>query len=66
VQHVQTSADLRKEWFRSSDVVGITAGTSTPDTVISEAEHRLRDFAAHMAVQTNQSKETHELAIHVS
>jgi 4-hydroxy-3-methylbut-2-en-1-yl diphosphate reductase len=42
VYHVQTAADLREEWFRADDTVGITAGTSTPDSVIAEAEDRLR------------------------
>jgi 4-hydroxy-3-methylbut-2-enyl diphosphate reductase len=45
VQHVQTSADLRKEWFRSSDVVGITAGTSTPDAVIDAIERLLQQIS---------------------
>ncbi len=47
VHHVQGAADLRSHWFRSSDrVVGITAGTSTPDCLIDEVEAWLQDFAA--------------------
>jgi 4-hydroxy-3-methylbut-2-enyl diphosphate reductase len=38
VHHVQGPADLRDEWFRDTDTVGITAGTSTPDSVIDEVE----------------------------
>jgi 4-hydroxy-3-methylbut-2-en-1-yl diphosphate reductase len=38
VHHVHTDADLRPEWFRSDDTVGVTAGTSTPDAAI-EAVH---------------------------
>src|SRR5688572_25363344 len=34
VHHVQTESDLRPEWFHNAETVGITAGTSTPDTVI--------------------------------
>ena len=34
VHHVQTADDLREEWFRADDTVGITAGTSTPDMAI--------------------------------
>ncbi len=30
VHHVQTAVDLREEWFQAYDIVGITAGTSTP------------------------------------
>jgi 4-hydroxy-3-methylbut-2-enyl diphosphate reductase len=46
VQHVQTESDLRPEWFRDAGVVGITAGTSTPDHVIDSIEQRIRELAA--------------------
>jgi 4-hydroxy-3-methylbut-2-enyl diphosphate reductase len=42
VHHVQTAADLRPEWFRPEDTVGITAGTSTPDDIINDVENWLR------------------------
>ncbi len=45
VHHVQAVADLRAEWFHANDTVGITAGTSTPDTLIAEVEGRLKHFA---------------------
>jgi len=38
VHHVQKAKELRPEWFSASDVVGITAGTSTPDSLIAEVE----------------------------
>ena len=38
VYHVQTAADLHAEWFDANDIVGITAGTSTPDSVIAAVE----------------------------
>jgi 4-hydroxy-3-methylbut-2-enyl diphosphate reductase len=66
VYHVQTAADLREEWFCETDIVGITAGTSTPDAVIGEVEHWLREFAARMAVQSNQTRETYEQAFQVA
>ena len=45
VYHVQSAAQLRSVWFRSSDrAAGITAGTSTPDYVIEEVEAWLNDF----------------------
>ncbi len=46
VHHVQIDADLRPDWFRAEDVVGITAGTSTPDEVIDGVEQRLEEFGA--------------------
>ena len=45
VHHVQTEADLRVEWFRARDTVGLTAGTSTPDAVIDRVEQRIREIA---------------------
>lgn len=46
VHHVQTSADMRSEWFGSTQTVGITAGTSTPDSLVTEVEHWLASLAA--------------------
>ncbi len=42
VHHVQTDADVRPEWFEAAEVVGLTAGTSTPDDVIDRVEARVR------------------------
>jgi 4-hydroxy-3-methylbut-2-en-1-yl diphosphate reductase len=42
VHHVQTAEDLRCDWFDGVETVGITAGTSTPDSVVNEIEDRLR------------------------
>ena len=47
VYHVQTAADLHEGFFRADDTVGITAGTSTPDSVIAEVEHHLKTMAGH-------------------
>jgi len=41
VHHVQTAEELRAGWFRAEDTVGITAGTSTPDSVINGVENQL-------------------------
>jgi hypothetical protein len=46
VHHVETDADVRWEWFEGADVVGLTAGTSTPDSVIDAVEARIRDLVA--------------------
>jgi 4-hydroxy-3-methylbut-2-enyl diphosphate reductase len=45
VHHVQTAADLRPDWLVEARTVGITAGTSTPDAIIDEVEHRLQELA---------------------
>jgi len=44
VHHVQTESDLRPHWFRAAGVVGITAGTSTPDEVIDRIDVRIREL----------------------
>jgi 4-hydroxy-3-methylbut-2-enyl diphosphate reductase len=45
VHYVQTAADLRSVWFNGTERVGLTAGTSTPDSVIAEVEAWLQEFA---------------------
>ncbi|MFZ9854279.1 MAG: 4-hydroxy-3-methylbut-2-enyl diphosphate reductase [Limisphaerales bacterium] len=42
VHQIQTAADLRPDWFRDAQTVGLTAGTSTPDVVIEAVERTLR------------------------
>jgi 4-hydroxy-3-methylbut-2-enyl diphosphate reductase len=42
VHHVQTDADVHPEWFEAATIVGLTAGTSTPDEVIDRVETRIR------------------------
>jgi len=55
VHHVQTAADLRPDWFSVSDnVVGITAGTSTPDDVIDRVERHVRQLAVDERGQTTR------------
>ena len=46
VHHVQTAADLQEDWFRGDGVVGLTAGTSTPDALIDAVEREIRVLAA--------------------
>lgn len=45
VFHVQAAGDVRPDWLAGADVVGITAGTSTPDHVIDAVEARVRALA---------------------
>jgi 4-hydroxy-3-methylbut-2-enyl diphosphate reductase len=45
VHHVQTEADVRQDWFDAANVVGVTAGTSTPDEVIDRVEARIRQIS---------------------
>ena len=38
---VQGAGDLERGWFDGANVVGVTAGSSTPDYVIDEVEERI-------------------------
>ena len=50
VYHVQAPADLQPNWFLGASTVGITAGTSTPDTMVEAIEQRLRQLTPPVAV----------------
>ncbi len=60
VHQVQTSSDLRPEWFEGVERVGITAGTSTPDVVIDGVEHWIRAWADAQVAQPDTPR--HERA----
>lgn len=45
VHHVQVAKDLCIEWFFADDIVGITAGTSTPDSTITAIERVLEQIS---------------------
>jgi 4-hydroxy-3-methylbut-2-enyl diphosphate reductase len=51
VHHVETDTDVRPEWLVGAEVVGLTAGTSTPDDVIDGVEARIRSCALAAAEQ---------------
>jgi 4-hydroxy-3-methylbut-2-enyl diphosphate reductase len=44
VHQVESAANLDADWFLSDDIVGITAGTSTPDRSIDEIESWLENL----------------------
>lgn len=40
--HIETKKELKKEWFKDKQKVGVTAGTSTPDWLIKEVVEELK------------------------
>jgi 4-hydroxy-3-methylbut-2-en-1-yl diphosphate reductase len=47
VHHVERAEELRAEWFREAQVVGLTAGTSTLQETVAAVQMRLEHFARH-------------------
>jgi 4-hydroxy-3-methylbut-2-enyl diphosphate reductase len=61
VHHVQTDDDIRPAWFDGAHLVGLTAGTSTPDDVVDRIEARIRlcaDAAAGQGRQVDAQTQT--------
>lgn len=52
VHWLQSAADLDPAWVREGDTVGITAGTSTPDSVIDGVEAALRAMSCRPCSET--------------
>lgn len=42
--HIETEEELKPEWFSRARRVGITGGTSTPDSIIEKVEKRVNNF----------------------
>ncbi len=42
--HIETASEIKEEWIRGAKMIGITAGASTPNWIISEVEKRIRDI----------------------
>jgi 4-hydroxy-3-methylbut-2-enyl diphosphate reductase len=49
VHHVETAEEVRAEWFTDADVVGVTAGASTPDVQIRGVIAAVEAMGAHDA-----------------
>ncbi len=45
-EHIETADELQREWFDDVEVVGITAGASTPPEAIRTVRERLCEIAA--------------------
>ncbi|MFN3947206.1 MAG: 4-hydroxy-3-methylbut-2-enyl diphosphate reductase [Aquificaceae bacterium] len=42
--HIETSQELKREWFEGVKRIGITAGASTPDWIIQEVISKIREI----------------------
>ncbi len=57
VFHVQTAEELQEAWFAGVQTVGITAGTSTPDSAVMAVEQWLLSRVAQEAAPARQAGE---------
>jgi 4-hydroxy-3-methylbut-2-enyl diphosphate reductase len=66
VHHVQTAEDLQADWFEFGDLVGLTAGTSTPDEIIDAVEQRLEAFSRGLGSsrEAREMEEAHHALAH--
>jgi 4-hydroxy-3-methylbut-2-en-1-yl diphosphate reductase len=60
VHHIETASDLRGEWFDEASTVGLTAGTSTPDSTIDGVERRIRQLAAQRGDRVSSAAVEHQ------
>ncbi len=49
--HIESFSQLKKKWFDKKNHVGITAGTSTPEHVISEAHEAILKIAGELDLE---------------
>ncbi|MDD4569408.1 MAG: bifunctional 4-hydroxy-3-methylbut-2-enyl diphosphate reductase/30S ribosomal protein S1 [Tepidanaerobacteraceae bacterium] len=68
VYHIETAKELKKEWFKSTDKIGITAGASTPDWIIKEVISKMDEINKDMgspekAINEEEGELTYENTI---
>lgn len=42
--HIETYKELKKEWFKDKEKIGITAGASTPDWIINQVISKIKEY----------------------
>jgi 4-hydroxy-3-methylbut-2-enyl diphosphate reductase len=43
-KHIESADELKEEWFKDKENIGITAGASTPEWVIEEVVNKISSF----------------------
>ena len=58
--HIETAAEIKKEWLSGKNKVGITAGASTPDWLIREVVQLMNEENKDVNVESNENVEEKE------
>ncbi len=43
-KHIENAQELKKEWFKDKENIGITAGASTPENIIQEVINKINNL----------------------
>jgi len=54
--HIETAAELKKEWFKGVKTVGVSAGASTPDFIINEVVEAIKKIDKEMSKEKSKKK----------
>jgi (E)-4-hydroxy-3-methyl-but-2-enyl pyrophosphate reductase len=54
--HIETAAELKKEWFKGVKKVGVSAGASTPDFIINEVVEAIKKIDKEMNKEKSKKK----------
>ena len=52
--HIETSEEIREDWFNNGMKIGLTAGASTPDWIIVEVYNKIIECMGNIAVKVDQ------------
>ncbi|MGM0547945.1 MAG: bifunctional 4-hydroxy-3-methylbut-2-enyl diphosphate reductase/30S ribosomal protein S1 [Bacillota bacterium] len=58
--HIETAAEIKKEWLSEKNKVGITAGASTPDWLIREVVQLMNEENKEVNVESTENEEEKE------
>ena len=62
-RHIETAAELESAWLMDKDVVGVTAGASTPDESIDEVVTRLEALDRQLRARRRRQKRRQAVAV---
>ena len=55
--HIETAADINKQWLKNKEKIGITAGASTPEWLIKEVIEAMSEEKKDLQLDENITKE---------